>query len=218
MGLPIGMTLYFLDRAKTSAERPYPRVVRVEGEPGRAESMTLARAEKRLEHDLAAALQEQNASGKKHLSLPTRGERSREEENTTGAGNSGRAISLLCVLRGPDAGKSFPILRGDTTLGRSPRGRRGKAGHVHLRDPFLRGVHGTFRADSSGVLWRPVNTPRVKSGELGTMGHGRLSGTSPSFWDRPFAFFETPAFQARFLPTVWRLPFPRAVPTSFRVP
>ena len=72
MGLPIGMTLYFLDRAKTSAERPYPRVVRVEGEPGRAESMTLARAEKRLEHDLAAALQEQNASGKKHLSLPTR--------------------------------------------------------------------------------------------------------------------------------------------------
>ena len=91
MGLPIGMTLYFLDRAKTSAERPYPRVVRVEGEPGRAESMTLARAEKRLEHDLAAALQEQIASGKKHLSLPTRGERSREEENTTGAGNSGRA-------------------------------------------------------------------------------------------------------------------------------
>ena len=57
MGLPIGMTLYFLDCAKTSAERPYPRVVRVEGEPGRAESMTLARAEKRLEHDLAAALQ-----------------------------------------------------------------------------------------------------------------------------------------------------------------
>lgn len=180
MGLPIGMTLYFLDRAKTSAERPYPRVVRVEGEPGRAESMTLARAEKRLEHDLAAALQEQNASGKKHLSLPTRGERSREEENTTGAGNSGRAISLLCVLRGPDAGKSFPILRGDTTLGRSPRGRRGKAGHVHLRDPFLRGVHGTFRADSSGVLWRPVNTPARK------IRRTRDDGARPVVWDEPF--------------------------------
>ena len=180
MGLPIGMTLYFLDRAKTSAERPYPRVVRVEGEPGRAESMTLARAEKRLEHDLAAALQEQIASGKKHLSLPTRGERSREEENTTGAGNSGRAISLLCVLRGPDAGKSFPILRGDTTLGRSPRGRRGKAGHVHLRDPFLRGVHGTFHADSSGVLWRPVNTPARK------IRRTRDDGARPVVWDEPF--------------------------------
>ena len=101
--------------------------------------MTLARAEKRLEHDLAAALQEQIASGKKHLSLPTRGERSREEENTTGAGNSGRAISLLCVLRGPDAGKSFPILRGDTTLGRSRADDEEKPGTCICETPSYEG-------------------------------------------------------------------------------
>lgn len=35
------MTLYFLDHAKTSTEHPYPRVVRVEGEPSTIENITL---------------------------------------------------------------------------------------------------------------------------------------------------------------------------------
>lgn len=174
------MTRYFLDHAKTSAEHPYPRVIRVEGEPSTIENITLPQEEKHLEHNLSAALREQTAGGEKHLSFPARGGHPTGEEHATGTDISEHAISTLYVLRGPDAGKSYPIPRGDTTLGRSPRGRRGKTGHVYLRDPFLRGVHGAFHADSSGVLWRPANAPARKSRRV------QNNQSQPIVWNEPF--------------------------------
>lgn len=71
------------------------------------------------------------------------------------------AVSVLRILRGPDAGAAFPISRGRTSLGRAALAPRGgeQPRHIHLQDPFLKPVHGSFYADSSGIRWietRPV--------------------------------------------------------------
>ncbi|MBF1679959.1 MAG: hypothetical protein HXO69_01565 [Rothia sp.] len=99
------------------------------------------------------------------------------------------AVSVLRILRGPDAGASFPISRGRTSLGRAALAPRGgeQPRHIHLQDPFLKPVHGSFYADSSGIRWvekqsaERTNDEKVQGGTKGQDSEPRVLR-----WDEPF--------------------------------
>lgn len=93
------------------------------------------------------------------------------------------AVSVLRILRGPDAGAAFPISRGRTSLGRAALAPRGgeQPRHIHLQDPFLKPVHGSFYADSSGIRW--IETRPVASEGSET---AKDSGPRVLRWDNPF--------------------------------
>ena len=104
------------------------------------------------------------------------------------------AVSLLHILRGPDAGATFPISRGRTSLGRAALATRGgeQPHHIHLQDPFLKPVHGSFYADSSGIRWiekHPVageGSEKAQGGKV--QGGKKVQGSEPHIlrWDEPF--------------------------------
>ncbi|WP_314848979.1 FtsK/SpoIIIE domain-containing protein [Rothia mucilaginosa] len=93
------------------------------------------------------------------------------------------AVSVLRILRGPDAGASFPISRGRTSLGRAALPARGgeQPHHIHLQDPFLKPVHGSFYADSSGIRW-------IEKRPAASEGGKKVQSAEPRIlrWDEPF--------------------------------
>ena len=93
------------------------------------------------------------------------------------------AVSVLHVLRGPDAGAAFPISRGRTSLGRAALAPRGgeQPRHIHLQDPFLKPVHGSFYADSSGIRW-------IEKCPVASEGSEKMQSAEPCVlrWDEPF--------------------------------
>lgn len=95
------------------------------------------------------------------------------------------AVSVLRILRGPDAGASFPISRGRTSLGRAALAPRGgeQPRHIHLQDPFLKPVHGSFYADSSGIRW-------IEKCPVASEGSEKMQSAEPRVlrWDEPFRF------------------------------
>ena len=161
-----GMTLFFLDHHNTTL--PYPRVLRLDGEaaptgiqlrPGSAHQQALEQAlNQALQHPAPGAhaqaqettFQLRPAHDKDPAGASiTPNSRIPNESQTPGA----PAVSLLHILRGPDAGATFPISRGRTSLGRGALPARGgeHPHHIHLQDPFLKPVHGNFYADSSVI-------------------------------------------------------------------
>ena len=99
------------------------------------------------------------------------------------------AVSVLRILRGPDAGAAFPISRGRTSLGRAALAPRGgeQPHHIHLQDPFLKPVHGNFYADSSGIRWIEKR-PAASEGSEKAHGSMKAQGAEPRIlrWDEPF--------------------------------
>lgn len=99
------------------------------------------------------------------------------------------AVSVLRILRGPDAGAAFPISRGRTSLGRAALAPRGgeQPHHIHLQDPFLKPVHGSFYADSSGIRWIE-KPPSASEGSEKVHGGKKVQGAEPRIlrWDEPF--------------------------------
>lgn len=99
------------------------------------------------------------------------------------------AVSVLRILRGPDAGASFPISRGRTSLGRAALAPRGgeQPHHIHLQDPFLKPVHGSFYADSSGIRWIEKH-PSASEGSEKVHGAKKAQSAEPRVlrWDEPF--------------------------------
>ncbi|WP_298699021.1 FtsK/SpoIIIE domain-containing protein [uncultured Rothia sp.] len=99
------------------------------------------------------------------------------------------AVSVLRILRGPDAGASFPISRGRTSLGRAALAPRGgeQPHHIHLQDPFLKPVHGSFYADSSGIRWIE-KPPSASEGSEKVHGGKKVQSAEPRVlrWDEPF--------------------------------
>lgn len=93
------------------------------------------------------------------------------------------AVSVLRILRGPDAGASFPISRGRASLGRAALAPRGgeQPHHIHLQDPFLKPVHGSFYADSSGIRW-------IEKCPVASEGSEKMQSAEPRVlrWDEPF--------------------------------
>lgn len=93
------------------------------------------------------------------------------------------AVSVLRILRGPDAGAAFPISRGRTSLGRAALAPRGgeQPRHIHLQDPFLKPVHGSFYADSSGIRW-------IEKCPVASEGSEKMQSAEPRVlrWDEPF--------------------------------
>ena len=104
------------------------------------------------------------------------------------------AVSLLHILRGPDAGATVPISRGRTSLGRAALATRGgeQPHHIHLQDPFLKPVHGSFYADSSGIRWiekHPVAGEGSEKAQGGKVQGGKnVQGSEPRIlrWNEPF--------------------------------
>lgn len=191
-----GMTLFFLDHHNTTL--PYPRVLRLDGEaaptgiqlrPGSAHQQALEQAlNQALQHPAPGAhAQAQETTFQLH---PTHDKDPAgasiapnshvpNESQTPGA----PAVSLLHILRGPDAGATFPISRGRTSLGRAALPARGgeQPHHIHLQDPFLKPVHGNFYADSSGIRWIEKH-PAVSEGSE------KVQSAEPRIlrWDEPF--------------------------------
>ena len=99
------------------------------------------------------------------------------------------AVSVLRILRGPDAGASFPISRCRTSLGRAALAPRGgeQPHHIHLQDPFLKPVHGSFYADSSGIRWIE-KPPSASEGSEKVHGGKKVQSAEPRIlrWDEPF--------------------------------
>lgn len=199
-----GMTLFFLDHHNTTDARPYPRVLRLDGEaaptgiqlrPGSAHQQALEQAlNQALQHPAPGAhaqAQETtfqlrpahdkdslDATGALNIHIPN-------ESQTLGA----PAVSLLHILRGPDAGATFPISRGRTSLGRAALATRGgeQPHHIHLQDPFLKPMHGRFYADSSGIRWIGKRPAASEGGEK-VQGNKKAQGAEPRIlrWDEPF--------------------------------
>ena len=203
-----GMTLFFLDHHNTAL--PYPRVLRLDGEaaptgiqlrPGSAHRQALEQAlNHALQHPAAGAhAQAQETTFQlrpAHDKDPAGASiapnsRIPNESQTPGA----PAVSLLHILRGPDAGATFPISRGRTSLGRGALTTRGEEQphHIHLQDPFLKPVHGNFYADSSGIRWiekRPAASEGSENaqGSIKAQGGKKVQGAEPRIlrWDEPF--------------------------------
>lgn len=99
------------------------------------------------------------------------------------------AVSVLRILRGPDAGVAFPISRGRTSLGRAALAPRGgeQPRHIHLQDPFLKPVHGSFYADSSGIRWIEKR-PSASEGSEKVHDGKKMQSAEPRVlrWDEPF--------------------------------
>ena len=199
-----GMTLFFLDHHNTTDALPYPRVLRLDGEaaptgiqlrPGSAHRQALEQAlNHALQHPAAGAhaqaqettfqlrpVHDKDPAGASiapNSHIPN-------ESQTPGA----PAVSLLHVLRGPDAGATFPISRGRTSLGRAALPARGgeQPHHIHLQDPFLKPVHGNFYADSSGIRWIEKR-PAASEGSENAQGGKKVQSAEPRIlrWDEPF--------------------------------
>ena len=205
-----GMTLFFLDHHNTTDALPYPRVLRLDGEaaptgiqlrPGSAHRQALEQA---LNH----ALQHSAAGAHAQAQETTFQLRPAHDKDPAGASiapNShipnesqtpgAPAVSLLHILRGPDAGATFPISRGRTSLGRAALPARGgeQPHHIHLQDPFLKPVHGNFYADSSGIRWiekRPAASEGSEKarGAKKAQGGKKVQSAEPRIlrWDEPF--------------------------------
>ena len=199
-----GMTLFFLDHHNTTDALPYPRVLRLDGEaaptgiqlrPGSAHRQALEQAlNHALQHPAAGAhAQAQETTFQlrpAHDKDPAGASiapnsRIPNESQTLGA----PAVSLLHILRGPDAGATFPISRGRTSLGRAALPARGgeQPHHIHLQDPFLKPVHGNFYADSSGIRWIEKHPAASESREK-AQGSKKVQSAEPRIlrWDEPF--------------------------------
>ena len=87
------------------------------------------------------------------------------------------SVSTLCVLRGPDAGRSFSLPRGLTVLGRSET----RSG-ISLNDPYIKPRHAEFDASGSGV------TLRVLEPERTAQRTGSRARPKPQIlqWNKPF--------------------------------
>ena len=197
-----GMTLFFLDHHNTTL--PYPRVLRLDGEaaPTGIQLRPGSTHQQALEQTLNQALQcsetvaPRTAKDTPFQLFPVRDKDSigssialnshiPNESQTPGA----PAVSLLHILRGPDAGVTFPISRGRTSLGRAALPTRGgeQPRHIHMQDPFLKPVHGSFYADSSGIRWiekHPVS-PENEGGKK-TQGNNQDAEPRILRWDEPF--------------------------------
>ena len=198
------MTLFFLDHHNTTDALPYPRVLRLDGEaaPTGIQLRPGSANQQALEQALNQALQcsetvaPRTAKDTPFQLFPMRDKDSigssialnshiPNESQTPGA----PAVSLLHILRGPDAGVTFPISRGRTSLGRAALPAHGgeQPRHIHLQDPFLKPVHGSFYADSSGIRWiekHPVS-PENEGGKK-TQGNNQDAEPRILRWDEPF--------------------------------
>lgn len=199
-----GMTLFFLDHHNITDTLPYPRVLRLDGEaaPTGIQLCPGSAHQQALEQALNQALQcsetvaPRTAKDTPFQLFPMRDKDSigssialnshiPNESQTPGA----PAVSLLHILRGPDAGVTFPISRGRTSLGRAALPAHGgeQPRHIHLQDPFLKPVHGSFYADSSGIRWiekHPVS-PENEGGKK-TQGNNQDAEPRILRWDEPF--------------------------------
>lgn len=205
-----GMTLFFLDHHNTTDALPYPRVLRLDGEaaptgiqlrPGSAHRQALEQAlNHALQHPAAGA--HAQAQETTFQLLPA------HDKNPAGASNAPNshipnesqtpgapAVSILHILRGPDAGVTFPISRGRTSLGRAALPARGgeQSHHIHLQEPFLKPVHGSFYADSSGIRWIekcPAASEGSENaqGSMKAQGGKKMQDAEPRIlrWDEPF--------------------------------
>ena len=197
-----GMTLFFLDHHNTAL--PYPRVLRLDGEaaptgiqlhPDSAHQQALEQALNEALHHPAPGAHTQAQETTFQL-LPA------HDKNPAGASNAPNshipnesqtpgapAVSILHILRGPDAGVTFPISRGRTSLGRAALPARGgeQSHHIHLQDPFLKPVHGSFYADSSGIRW-VEKRPAASEGSENAQGGKKMQSAEPRIllWDEPF--------------------------------
>lgn len=206
-----GMTLFFLDHHNTTDALPYPRVIRLDGEAAphgvQLQHLNTGGNNSSLEQTLNRALNHahdqsadptNNATGDVAFQLfPTTASAPGSPKNSVSHSGCGElpqnpdtpAVSVLRILRGPDAGASFPISRGRTSLGRAALAPRGgeQPHHIHLQDPFLKPVHGSFYADSSGIRWiekHPAerkNDEKVRGGAKGQDSEPRVLR-----WDEPF--------------------------------
>lgn len=197
---PEGMTLFFLDHHNTTDALPYPRVLRLDGEaapngiqlhPGSTDSAHQQALEQALNHAL------QHCAPGAHAKVQEATFQLRPAHNQDPVGASialnnhipnAPAVSFLRILRGPDAGATFPISRGRTSLGRAALAARGgeQPRHIHLQDPFLKPVHGSFYADSSGIRWIEKR-PAASEGIEKTQG-GKMQAAEPRIlrWNEPF--------------------------------
>ena len=199
-----GMTLFFLDHHNTTL--PYPRVLRLDGEaapngiqlrPGSAGSANQQALERALNHALLHPAPGAHAQAQE-TTFQLRPAHDKDPAGASIAPNShipnesqtpgAPAVSLLHILRGPDAGATFPISRGRTSLGRAALPTRGgeQPHHIHLQDPFLKPVHGSFYADSSGIRWIEKR-PAASEGREKVQG-GKVQSAEPRIlrWDEPF--------------------------------
>lgn len=200
-----GMTLFFLDHHNTTL--PYPRVLRLDGEaaptgiqlrPGSAGSANQQALERALNHALLHPAPGAHAQAQE-TTFQLRPAHDKDPAGASVAPNSripnesqtpgAPAVSLLHILRGPDAGATFPISRGRTSLGRAALPARGgeQPHHIHLQDPFLKPVHGSFYADSSGIRWIEKR-PAASEGNENTQVGKKVQGVEPRIlrWDEPF--------------------------------
>ena len=212
------MTLFFLDHHNTTDALPYPRVLRLDGEvasngiqlhPGSADNANQQALEQALNHALQrsapgarAKAQETtfqlhpehnkdplNASTTLNIHIPN------ESQSLNSQPLNAPAVSLLNILRGPNAGTTFPISRGRTSLGRAALTARGgdQPHHIHLQDPFLKPVHGSFYADSSGIRWIEKHPAASEGSEkvqssMKAQGGKKVQSAEPRIlrWDEPF--------------------------------
>ncbi|WP_304275908.1 FtsK/SpoIIIE domain-containing protein [Rothia mucilaginosa] len=205
------MTLFFLDHHNTTL--PYPRVLRLDGEaaptgiqlrPGSAGSANQQALERALNHALLHPAPGAHAQAQE-TTFQLRPAHDKDPAGASVAPNSripnesqtpgAPAVSLLHILRGPDAGATFPISRGRTSLGRAALPARGgeQPHHIHLQDPFLKPVHGSFYADSSGIRWiekRPAASEGSENaqGSMKAQGGKKMQDAEPRIlrWDEPF--------------------------------
>ncbi len=203
---PEGMTLFFLDHHNTTDALPYPRVLRLDGEtapngiqlhPGNADSANQQALEQALNHALQRSAPGAHATAREatfqlrpaHGQNPLRASDAlnihipNESQPLNPQPLNAPAVSLLHILRGPDAGATFPISRGRTSLGRAALAARGgeQPHHIHLQDPFLKPVHGSFYADSSGIRW-------IEKYPAASDGNKKAQGAEPRIlrWGEPF--------------------------------
>lgn len=87
------------------------------------------------------------------------------------------SVSTLCVLRGPDAGRSFSLPRGLTVLGRSET----RSG-ISLNDPYIKPRHAEFDASGSGVTLR-ILEPEGTAQRTGSRAHPKPQILQ---WNKPF--------------------------------
>ena len=205
-----GMTLFFLDHHNTTDALPYPRVLRLDGEaaptgiqlrPGSAHQQALEQA---LNHTLQHPAPGAHAQAQE-TTFQLRPAHDKDPAGASIAPNShipnesqtpgAPAVSLLHILRGPDAGATFPISRGRTSLGRAALPARGgeQPHHIHLQDPFLKPVHGSFYADSSGIRWIEKHPAASEGSEkvqssMKAQGGKKVQSAEPRIlrWDEPF--------------------------------
>ena len=205
-----GMTLFFLDHHNTTNALPYPRVLRLDGEaaPTGIQLRPGSVHQQALDQALNQALQHPAPGAHAQAQETTFQLRPAHDKDPAGASiapNShipnesqtpgAPAVSLLHILRGPDAGATFPIIRGRTSLGRAALPAPGgeQPHHIHLQDPFLKPVHGNFYADSSGIRWIEKHPAASEGSEKAqgaknAQGSKKVQSAEPRIlrWDEPF--------------------------------